>query len=287
MPRSQAFRDRVPVLLCTESGGEGRNIQFCNTLINFDMPWNPMAIEQRIGRIDRIGQQREVFVFNLVTAAPWRMQVLRILEEKITMFELVVGEVGAILGGIDEERDFADLISMPGCRRPRRAAPRRSTHSGRRLSEARRGHETPRRSTRRCSARISRPREEARERVAAIRGRLAGAARRRWSKPSSRRGWRCSPAAGAGGAGPAGDRPAGLRRGIAARCEAGRAGGRTGSTAWAGCWGRGRVLAAGGSSRICRRSIRAGADGRACLAASRTPRGGWWACGRPGRATCC
>src|SRR6516164_3700118 len=62
-----AFRERVPVLLCTESGGEGRNIQFCNTLINFDVPWNPMAIEQRIGRIDRIGQQRQVFVFNLVT----------------------------------------------------------------------------------------------------------------------------------------------------------------------------------------------------------------------------
>jgi Helicase conserved C-terminal domain len=58
-------RERVPVLLCTESGGEGRNIQFCNTLINFDIPWNPMAIEQRIGRIDRIGQLRELFVFNL------------------------------------------------------------------------------------------------------------------------------------------------------------------------------------------------------------------------------
>jgi len=49
-----AFRDEAPVLLCTESGGEGRNIQFCNTLINFDVPWNPMAIEQRIGRIDRM-----------------------------------------------------------------------------------------------------------------------------------------------------------------------------------------------------------------------------------------
>ena len=66
--RWTAFRDQVPVLLCTESGGEGRNLQFCNTLINFDIPWNPMAIEQRIGRIDRIGQTREVFVFNLVTA---------------------------------------------------------------------------------------------------------------------------------------------------------------------------------------------------------------------------
>jgi superfamily II DNA/RNA helicase len=71
------------VLLCTESGGEGRNVQFCNTLINFDVPWNPMAIEQRIGRIDRIGQQREVFVFNLVTRGTLEEQVLHLLDEKI------------------------------------------------------------------------------------------------------------------------------------------------------------------------------------------------------------
>lgn len=105
-----AFRVDVPVLLCTESGGEGRNIQFCNTLINFDVPWNPMAIEQRIGRVDRIGQQREVFVFNLVTRGTLEEQVLHLLDEKISMFELVVGEVGAILGGLDEDRDFAELM---------------------------------------------------------------------------------------------------------------------------------------------------------------------------------
>jgi superfamily II DNA or RNA helicase len=103
------FRDSVPVLLCTESGGEGRNIQFCNTLINFDVPWNPMAIEQRIGRIDRIGQHREVFIFNLVTRGTLEDQLLALLEEKISMFELVVGEVGAILGGLSEERDFPEL----------------------------------------------------------------------------------------------------------------------------------------------------------------------------------
>jgi superfamily II DNA or RNA helicase len=105
-----AFRDHVPVLLCTESGGEGRNLQFCNTLINFDIPWNPMAIEQRIGRIDRIGQTREVFIFNLVTAGTIEDSVLRILDEKINMFELVVGEVGAILGEIDEQQDFSTLV---------------------------------------------------------------------------------------------------------------------------------------------------------------------------------
>ena len=105
-----AFRDSVPILLCSESGGEGRNLQFCNTLINFDIPWNPMAIEQRIGRIDRIGQQREVFVFNLATSGTIEDQVLRILDEKINMFELVVGEVGAILGALEEQQDFSTMV---------------------------------------------------------------------------------------------------------------------------------------------------------------------------------
>ena len=105
-----AFRAEAPVLLCSESGGEGRNLQFCNTLINFDIPWNPMAIEQRIGRIDRIGQTREVFVFNLVTTGTIEDEVLRILDEKINMFELVVGEVGAILGEFEDQHDFSTLV---------------------------------------------------------------------------------------------------------------------------------------------------------------------------------
>jgi superfamily II DNA or RNA helicase len=105
-----AFRDTTTLLLCSESGGEGRNLQFCNTLINFDIPWNPMAIEQRIGRIDRIGQTREVFVFNLITAGTIEDAMLRILDEKLNMFELVVGEVGAILGEIQDSTDFSALV---------------------------------------------------------------------------------------------------------------------------------------------------------------------------------
>jgi hypothetical protein len=69
-----------------------------------------MAIEQRVGRIDRIGQRREVYVFNLVTRGTLEEQILALLDEKISMFELVIGEVGAILGGLDEDRDFADLM---------------------------------------------------------------------------------------------------------------------------------------------------------------------------------
>ncbi len=104
------FQDEVPLLICTESGGEGRNLQFCNTLINFDLPWNPMTIEQRIGRIHRIGQTRDVFIFNLAARGTIEEQVLRILDEKINMFELVVGEIGEILGEMEDEQDFADLV---------------------------------------------------------------------------------------------------------------------------------------------------------------------------------
>jgi SNF2 family DNA or RNA helicase len=135
------FRQQVPVLLCTQSGGEGRNIQFCNTLINFDLPWNPMAIEQRIGRIDRIGQEREVFVFNLVTRGTLEEQVLLLLEEKISMFELVVGEVGAILGGLDEDQDFAELVLGAWLATTESMRAEAFDALGRRLDEARRQHE--------------------------------------------------------------------------------------------------------------------------------------------------
>lgn len=104
------FRDEASLLLCTESGGEGRNLQFCNTLINFDLPWNPMTIEQRIGRIHRIGQTRDVFIFNLAIKDTLEDKVLGILDEKINMFELVVGEIGEIMGELNEEADFADLV---------------------------------------------------------------------------------------------------------------------------------------------------------------------------------
>ncbi len=136
-----AFRDHASVLLCTQSGGEGRNIQFCNTLINFDVPWNPMAIEQRIGRIDRIGQSREVFVFNLVTRGTLEEQVLTLLDEKISMFELVVGEVGAILGGLEEEREFPDLVLDAWLGTTEAARLQAFEALGQRLEQARRQHE--------------------------------------------------------------------------------------------------------------------------------------------------
>ena len=105
-----AFSESVPVLLCTESGGEGRNIQFCNTLINFDVPWNPMAIEQRIGRIDRIGQQREVFVFNLVTRGTLEEQNSASAGRENLHVRARGRRSGGDPGGLEEDRDFADLM---------------------------------------------------------------------------------------------------------------------------------------------------------------------------------
>lgn len=104
------FREQADVLVSTEVGGEGRNLQFCNGMINYDLPWNPMAIEQRIGRIHRIGQERDVSVYNLVAKDTIEYHILNLLDRKINMFELVVGEVDAILGDIEEKEDFSELV---------------------------------------------------------------------------------------------------------------------------------------------------------------------------------
>jgi SNF2 family DNA or RNA helicase len=105
-----SFRDHASVLLSTGAGGEGRNLQFADTVVNFDLPWNPMQIEQRIGRVHRIGQNRDVFVFNFCQQGTVEEQLLRVLHDKINMFELVVGEMDAILGTLDDSRDFAEIV---------------------------------------------------------------------------------------------------------------------------------------------------------------------------------
>ena len=104
------FRDHARVLLSTGAGGEGRNLQFADTIVNFDLPWNPMRIEQRVGRVHRIGQDHDVFVFNYCQEGTVEEQILRVLHDKINMFELVVGEMDAILGTLDDARDFAEIV---------------------------------------------------------------------------------------------------------------------------------------------------------------------------------
>ncbi|WP_158309682.1 DEAD/DEAH box helicase [Saccharopolyspora spinosa] len=105
-----AFRDTEQVLLSTESAGEGRNLQFCHVMINLDLPWNPMQIEQRLGRLHRVGQTHDVLLTNLACRGTIEERVLHVLETKINMFELVVGELDMILGRIDEDFDFEKAV---------------------------------------------------------------------------------------------------------------------------------------------------------------------------------
>jgi SNF2 family DNA or RNA helicase len=100
------FADDVPVLVSTEAAGEGRNLQFCHAMVNMDLPWNPMQIEQRIGRLHRIGQQHDVVVTNIVGVGTIEERILDVLESKINLFELVVGELDMILGRVEEDFDF-------------------------------------------------------------------------------------------------------------------------------------------------------------------------------------
>jgi SNF2 family DNA or RNA helicase len=104
------FQDRAQVLLSTEAAGEGRNLQFCRTMVNFDIPWNPMRIEQRVGRIHRVGQTRPVRIYNLSALGTVEDYLLQLLDQKLNMFELVIGEMDMILGHLSDERDFEDLL---------------------------------------------------------------------------------------------------------------------------------------------------------------------------------
>jgi SNF2 family DNA or RNA helicase len=86
------------VLIATRAGTEGLNLQFCNVLVNYELPWNPMVVEQRIGRIHRIGQKKDCHIINLAAAQTIEAHVLELLDKKIRLFELVVGELDVILG---------------------------------------------------------------------------------------------------------------------------------------------------------------------------------------------
>ncbi len=85
------------VLIATDSGGQGLNLQFCNNLFNYDLPWNPMKIEQRIGRIHRFGQKKESNIFSFDTKGTIEEYILYILTSKINLFKMVIGQIDTIL----------------------------------------------------------------------------------------------------------------------------------------------------------------------------------------------
>jgi len=114
------FRDRGQIMIATEAGAEGINLQFCSLVVNYDLPWNPQRIEQRIGRCHRYGQKHDVVVVNFLNrtnAADQR--VFQLLSEKFKLFEGVFGAsdevLGAIESGVDFEKRIASIYQQ--CRR--------------------------------------------------------------------------------------------------------------------------------------------------------------------------
>jgi SNF2 family DNA or RNA helicase len=97
----EIFQKRAQVMIATEAGGEGINLQFCHHMINFDMPWNPMRVEQRIGRIHRLGQTKDVHIYNFSTLNTIEEHIIWLLHEKIQLFESVIGELETILEKIE------------------------------------------------------------------------------------------------------------------------------------------------------------------------------------------
>jgi len=88
------------LMISTEAGGEGRNFQFCHILINYDLPWNPMKVEQRIGRVDRLGQKHAVKVINFSILGTIEERVLDVLSRRIRVFEETIGGLDPILGDV-------------------------------------------------------------------------------------------------------------------------------------------------------------------------------------------
>ncbi|MFC0522636.1 DEAD/DEAH box helicase [Pontibacillus salicampi] len=108
------FQTQAQVLIATEAGGEGINLQFCSNIINYDLPWNPMRLEQRIGRVHRFGQKEDVHIYNFAVQHTIEDHVLSLLYEKINLFQRVVGNLDAILEKLhlnDMESEIQSIIS--------------------------------------------------------------------------------------------------------------------------------------------------------------------------------
>jgi superfamily II DNA or RNA helicase len=106
------FRERAQVMVSTEAGGEGINLQFCSLMVNYDIPWNPNRLEQRMGRIHRYGQQKEVHIYNLVAADTREGKVLEALFRKLERIQNALGSdrVFDIIGEVIPGRSLKELI---------------------------------------------------------------------------------------------------------------------------------------------------------------------------------
>ncbi len=104
------FKNEAEILISTEAGGEGRNMQFCNIIVNYDLPWSPLKIEQRIGRLHRFGQAEDVFIYNFSTRDTVAERVLEILNNKLRLFEESIGAPDVLLGKMEDELKLGSLF---------------------------------------------------------------------------------------------------------------------------------------------------------------------------------
>jgi len=115
------FKNNATIMIATEAGAEGINLQFCNLVVNYDLPWNPQRVEQRIGRCHRYGQKHDVVVVNFVnTANKADQRVYELLSQKFQLFEGVFGASDEVLGSIESGVDFEKRILeiYQSCRSP-------------------------------------------------------------------------------------------------------------------------------------------------------------------------
>ena len=132
----QEFKEQTEVLICTEAGGEGRNLQFANVLFNYDLPWSPLKIEQRIGRVHRFGQEHDVYIFNFATRDTVAERVLEVLEQKIKLFAEAIGPPDTLLGALEDEHDFEQSLMQFVSGKKSRADLNRELESRMRISES-------------------------------------------------------------------------------------------------------------------------------------------------------
>lgn len=117
----EEFQERASIMIATESAAEGVNLQFCNLVVNYDLPWNPQRIEQRIGRCHRYGQEHDVVVINFLNRSNEADQrVFDLLDQKFKLFDGVFGAsdevLGALESGVDFEKRIAEIYQT--CRTP-------------------------------------------------------------------------------------------------------------------------------------------------------------------------
>src|SRR5699024_6399253 len=108
----QLFKDHAQVIIATEAGGEGINLQFCNIMINYDLQWNQMRLEQRIGRVHRYEEKKHVEIDNFAIKDKVQEHVMHLLYVKINLFEQDIGQLDVILAELEINNHESEIFCL-------------------------------------------------------------------------------------------------------------------------------------------------------------------------------